>query len=60
MKFGIYNKLFIAMKHSYAYNKGYEIYSKDTTKLGQLNNSYYDTAGVMKKAIPESFLISQS
>lgn len=59
-KFSVYNKLFLSLKHIYAYNKWYNLYLKDSTKLAQLNNSYYDTAIWLKKDIPDSFLMTQS
>lgn len=59
-KFGVYSKLFLALRHSSAYNKGYALYERDNAKLGALNGSYFDSIEQVKKGIPSNYLIAHT
>lgn len=59
-KFGIYQKLFLALRHSSAYNKGYGLYERDNTKLVLLNTSFSDSIESVKKSIPADYLLAHS
>lgn len=59
-KFGIYQKLFLALRHSSAYNKGYALYEQDNTKLVILNTSFSDSIESIKKGISADYLLAHS
>lgn len=58
-KFSIYSKLFLALRHSYAYNKGYRLYEKDD-RLITLNVSLSESIDKIKKELPADYMISHS